>query len=384
MLKHISYRNIGRVHAILVAMMLVGGSIFLTVLTVDFVAFYGFDVKGRGYEPGRFFERSPTFGQLHRPFAEGYWYRYDDGSKYHVSINSHGFSDSARAVNKNRPRIALVGDSTTEFWEMEEEHRGHIVLEQLLDDTYEVLNFGVRGYGTDQTLLLFQEVGVEFSPDILIYSFCINDLSDNVSDAGKPYFVLDGSAPGGVSLRNYPVEIPREVEPTTLLSFLSFHSFVYRTLMRADKIWRYRTLPLVSHFELRPFKKEYDQEDMRRLEVTLKLIDRLHNFALERGMQFLLVEGVYRPAVDMTQRRQLNKIYGNAFDFDRVTNELDAYANEQGIAFLSLPRWIEANGRDVSELMHPEDNMHLNHEGSRVFAEAVATRLRELQWIRQL
>jgi lysophospholipase L1-like esterase len=30
--------------------------------------------------------------------------------------------------------------------------------------------------------------------------------------------------------------------------------------------------------------------------------------------------------------------------------------------------------------MHPEDNMHSNPEGSRVFAEAVAARLGELNW----
>jgi len=383
-MKHISYGNYGRVRAILVPMILVGGSLFFTVLAVDLVAFFGFDVKGPGYEPRRFFEDSSKFGHVHRPSAEGYWYRYDDGSKYYVSINSHGFSDAARTVSKNGPRIALVGDSTAEFWEMEAEYRGHILLEQLLDDTYEVLNFGVRGYGTDQTLLLFQEVGVEFSPDIVIYSFCINDLSNNVSEAGKPYFVLDDSASSGVSLRNYPVEIPREVEPTTLLGFLRLHSFVYRTLNRVRRLAYSATIPLTSHFELRPFKRAYDQEDMRRLEISLKLINRLHNLASERGMQFLLVEGLYRPVVDIAQRQQLTEIYGDVFDFDRVTNELDAYANEQGIAFLSLPRWIQARGRGVSELMHPEDNMHLNREGSRVFAEAVAARLRELGWIHQL
>jgi lysophospholipase L1-like esterase len=377
----ISHRNLGRVQAILVPMMLVGGSLFLTVLAVDLVVFYGFDVKGPRYEPGRFFEPSPYFGHLHRPSVKGYWYHYKDGTKYYVSINSHGFSDAPRTVSKNGPRIALVGDSTTEFWEMEEEYRGHIVLEQLLDDTYEVLNFGVRGYGTDQTLLLFQEVGVKFSPDIVIYSFCINDLLNNVSIEGKPYFVLDDNASSGVSLRNYPVVAPREHKKTTLRSFFRSHSFVLRTLNSAFKFVFPSPWPLASHFELKPYKKAYNQDDIRRLEITLKLIERLHHLATERGMRFLLVEGLHRPVVDMAHRQKYIEIYGDVFDFNRVTKALDNYANGQGIAFLSLPRWVMARGRDGSELMHPEDHLHVNREGSRVFAEAVAARLREMGWL---
>ena len=130
-------------------------SCLLTVLVFDMTAFFIFDRKIVGYDPERFFRKSAVLGWTVRPNAKGYWYRYDDGTKFFVETNSFGFSDSPRNLKKTRPRITLIGDSTTENWEVEKPDRGQFVIESLLDNAYEVLNQGVRGYGTDQTYILF-------------------------------------------------------------------------------------------------------------------------------------------------------------------------------------------------------------------------------------
>jgi len=185
--------------------LLVVSSLLLTIISIDFVAFFIWDIKPPGYKRDRFFEFSPLFGWTHQPNSEGYWYRYRDGTKYYVSINRHGFADSERDVAKKRPRIALIGDSTTEFWEADIKDRGQYVIEELLNREFEVLNFGVRGYGTDQTYLLFRNKGVHFSPDIVVYTFCINDIWDNANPSSKPYFDLDPSQPGGIVLKGYSI-----------------------------------------------------------------------------------------------------------------------------------------------------------------------------------
>ena len=46
---------------------------------------------------------------------------------------------------------------------------------------YEVVNAGVRGYGTDQSLLFFQNEGYKYHPDIVIYVFVNNDPMENVT-----------------------------------------------------------------------------------------------------------------------------------------------------------------------------------------------------------
>jgi len=187
-------------------LLLAGITILIALLVIDFMAYVAFDIKIPGHRPERFFQFSPLLGWEQIPISSGYWYRHEDGTKFFVEINSHGFADSERKIRKTRPRIALIGDSLTQNWEAELPDRGQYVLAKLLDQRFEVLNFGMRGYGTDQTLILFENRVVQFEPDIVIYTFCVNDFWNNVDTAAKPYFELDPSEPNGLALKGYPLE----------------------------------------------------------------------------------------------------------------------------------------------------------------------------------
>lgn len=140
-----------------------------------------------------------------------------DGTRTHVSINAFGFPDDERAVAKDRPRIALVGDSTAEFWEVQQDERAPRVIERMLDGRVEVLNFGLRGAGTDQELIRYQQQVVPFSPNIVVLFFCVNDLGNNVTKESKPWFALDPEAPGGVRLEGMPIRVERGLDVRQLM-----------------------------------------------------------------------------------------------------------------------------------------------------------------------
>jgi hypothetical protein len=140
-------------------------------------------------------------------------------------------------------------------------------------------------------------------------------------------------------------------------------------------------VPLEDHTDLRPFRRTYDEEDERRQELLERLIAAFAQFSREHGIRFLLVEGLNRPVLDEEQRARVLEIYGDVFDFGRVTRALEAHSAREGFEFLSLPRLVRERGLDVRELMHPHDTMHLNAEGARVFSAAVIERLRTLGWI---
>jgi lysophospholipase L1-like esterase len=359
----------------------------VTVLVIDLAVFYLLDIKRPGYRPERFFEPDPLTGHRYRPNSEGWWYRYDDGTKFYVRINGHGFADSPRQIAKSRPRIALLGDSTTAFWETEEANRGQYVLEDLLDKRFEVLNFGVRGFGTDQTCLHFERAGLRFSPDIVIYTFCINDIRDNLSREAKPYFVPDAGRPGGLVLKGQPVRTGEASEGKKNLLLRRMHGHVMDRsfILRRSAAWGRRLLhggkvPLADHIELRPYRKQYGEEDALGLEITTRLIARLDRTARSEGMKFLLVEGLYRPAVEKSLQDEIVQAYGAVFDFDRVTDALARFCRRSDIAFLSLPAAARSGNAPVSALMHPEDFIHLNGEGIRFFSRAVAGKLKSLGW----
>jgi lysophospholipase L1-like esterase len=370
-------------------------SIIAIILVIDCAVYFILDIKIPGHKPERFFQFSPLFGWCHRPNSEGYWYRHRDGTKYYVTTNRHGFADSERNIEKTRPRIALIGDSVTEFWEVEAKYRGQYAIEQLLHDNFEILNFGVRGYGTDQTHILFATTGVQFAPDIVIYTFCVNDINDNSSARSKPYFTIATGEPGGLSLEGYPIEFRPSLDRQGVGSTLRNYSFVYRTLEEAVPRLGYLTrrlvkgtdsnkgahLPLTSHFELRPYKKIYDSDDHRRMEVTLKIVSLLSDLVRANGMRILVVEGIYSPVLDENRQKELVQIYGDEFDFEKVTRILENHTEENGIAFLSLPRVITERQITVRELMYRSDSVHLNREGILFYSHAVVDKLRSLHWV---
>jgi len=155
-----------------------------------------------GYTYPVFYQPDEVRGYSLRPGAEG---RYRREGAAHVRINSDGLRDREHAKQKpaNTLRIAVVGDSYAEAFQVEREQAFWSVLEQGLRECpalagrgVEVINFGVSGYGTAQELLTLREKVWGYSPDVVLLAVTTNnDVLDN-SRALKvtdeiPYFRLD-------------------------------------------------------------------------------------------------------------------------------------------------------------------------------------------------
>jgi hypothetical protein len=207
----------------------------------------------------------------------------------------------------------------------------------------------------------------------------LNDPSDNQRKEGKPYFVFDESDPAALRLRGYPPAMPKP-GPAGWLA-LAKHSFFFRRTYRLGSQWFGDATPLSDHFELRPYKTSYDAVDSERMNLTLALVGELDQFARSRGIRFLVVEAIYRQAYDDEARAGILATYGDQFDFDKVTRTLAAYAEERGIPFLSLPERGRAQGVPIEDIMHPEDNLHLNGVGNRLFARWLYEELNTLGWL---
>lgn len=111
-------------------------------------------------------------------------------------------------------RIALVGDSFTFGLEVHyEETWGH-QLELALGRDFQVLNFGVDGYGVDQAYLRYRRDVVSWRPEVVILGVINHDLRRTMCiyaflcfpgfemPFAKPRFVLRGQ---GLALLNVPV-----------------------------------------------------------------------------------------------------------------------------------------------------------------------------------
>jgi hypothetical protein len=160
-------------------------------------------LRAAGYTYPVFYEPDASCGYALRPGAEGFYRR--EGRAY-VQINSDGLRD--REHEKRKPadtyRLAVVGDSYAEAFQVEREKAFWSVLERRLAECpalagrkVEVINFGVSGYGTAQELITLREKVWQYSPDAVLLAVTTNnDVLDN-SRALKltdeiPYFTLDG------------------------------------------------------------------------------------------------------------------------------------------------------------------------------------------------
>ena len=121
-----------------------------------------------------------------------------------------GKQDFSYAKTKDKLRIVILGDSFTFGDEVSDDETYSYYLQTMLPRT-EVVNMGVHGYGHDQMLLLFQEEGVKYHPDIVILGFLGLDMSRNLlrfRDFAKPRFVVEA---GKLKLTGTPVPRPEEV-----------------------------------------------------------------------------------------------------------------------------------------------------------------------------
>ena len=160
-------------------------------------------LRAVGYTYPVFYQPDEVRGYSLWPGAEG---RYRREGAAHVRINSDGLRDREHSKSKpaNTLRVAVVGDSYAEAFQVEREKAFWSVLEANLRDCpalagreVEVINFGVSGYGTAQELLTLREKVWDYSPDVVLLAMTTNnDVLDN-SRALKltdeiPYFRLEG------------------------------------------------------------------------------------------------------------------------------------------------------------------------------------------------
>ncbi len=174
-------------------------------------------------------------------------------------------------------RVLCVGDSLTFGAGLRDEETMPARLEAVLNgdrgSRWEVLNFGVEGYGTDQQWLYFAEKGLRYKPDVVVLAFFELNLERNVMsfrDYAKPYFTLVG---GRLALRNVPVPSPPEV------------------LARQPELPRIRLASLVGTLaeEFRMSMSLGDLAYTRAGAVTLAILDAMREAVSARGARFVLM-----------------------------------------------------------------------------------------------
>ena len=303
-----------------------------------------------------------TLGWIGRPEYRGRFRSQD----FDVVIehDAQGFRratfDTDKLAESTR-RIALLGDSFTWGWGVENNELFANLLQERLGTSVLVKNYGVNAFGTAQELLLFDRYVQELDPDTVIVMLYANDLDENVDPrkGKRPWFELED---GQLVARNQPVSTPsiglfkQLSQKSTAISTIKF---TYHLVIDAFKS------PPEGIYE---YVEPVIPED--RWALMAALLAELHRRC-----------GLDDPECELRIVYIPTRAEVSAYDADQVPvvpAGLKEICDKAGIHFLDLrpdlySAWQQAEppAWDVTPVYFPHDG-HLDTRGHQVVAEALA------------
>ena len=209
---------------------------------------------------------------------------------YRISIhtNSLGFR-ADREFPFAKPdgvfRIVGLGDSFTFGYGVEAKDTYLARVEQLLREqgrNVEVINMGVSGAGSAEELILLNELGLKFDPDLVILGYCTNDIADNTRSL---LYALDDD---GKLVRRNKEYLPAVKTRDFLYSFA-----IYRYLAERSHLLYFARRNLSELIQKRMRKENQQTEkldDAGEDRLTAALIDEIRRTCKRHGAGFCLVD----------------------------------------------------------------------------------------------
>jgi len=96
-------------------------------------------------------------------------------------INNYGWNSPIDySEKKTKPRIAIIGDSFIEAFQVEPEKAYPSILRKKIGSKYDVYSFGKSGAPLSQYLHISRYVKNTFDPDILVFNVVHNDFDESI------------------------------------------------------------------------------------------------------------------------------------------------------------------------------------------------------------
>lgn len=282
---------------------------------------------------------------------------------YEVAINSHGLRDEERPWSKpeNTLRIFSAGDSFTFGYGLPLEYTYVKQLQMLLRAqkiNADVINGGVVGYSLYQCLSMVKQVGLKYTPDIVIYFFYLDDVGGIKTEEEAKRVAYDLSKNQLVRQNKKPQSYLLNLLKNSTLYF----AYKYRTLWGAD--WLKSISDREKHFlagNLHYLEGNFD------LNIFKSNLTDLRDVLYKNDIKLLIV--IIPDAIQLN-----NKKY-------KKINEIVIKECEQlEIPCLDIAPIFESHQNLESLYLFPVD-AHTSKKGNELIAKAVVDKLFELGWI---
>jgi lysophospholipase L1-like esterase len=319
----------------------------------------------------KFVEYDPGLGWRHKQnFSSEFVH---DETHTTLQFNANGWRGPVRSYSKppNVTRIVVLGGSFVDGYSVQTQDRLTEVMETNLGPKFEVINFGVVGYGTDQALLLLEQEGLKYQPDLIVLAFSYNDVWRNGSRyfantnrrVQKPVFVADGS--GNVTLTNVPVPPPLP----TVQEQWKVYSLV-RTVVKGSPLLHLMAMKagmadatgFVWGEEFPVYRRTENPAFAQSWTITQDLLRKMKQEAQQRGVGFVVF---YVPArIELSAEEWSNAHLPADYDPGKVAGRLGAICQAEGIPYIDPSTRYKEAGKQ-GPLFYSRDT-HWNPAGHRL------------------
>mgnify|MGYP003831262439 FL=1 len=334
-------------------------------------------------EVTRFLEYHERLGQVFIPGKTAiHTVRFESRNK--VAINSHGMRNPEVPLKKpaGTRRIALLGDSFASNLPVPQAEVFTEVMDRLLPEDWEILNFGVDGYTTLQEWMQFGETVAAFEPDAVMVLFYLrNDLEDNVGYSGVPNYrpLARLGADDRLEVYNVPCPIPPQLQDTgekrPWLLITDFHLY---NLIR--KVLFVREHVLVNAYpEIPLFNTQISEKNAYAWKLFESILAAFKKDCDQKGVPIVLVNAptilqVYEEEYWQTVRESRNLQDGH--DLGLPSRKLSDICRKLGIPFVDLLPGLKQRA-DSGEILYFRIFQHWNALGNRRVGEILADYVRE-------
>jgi len=335
-------------------------TLFITLLAIEI----GLRVGLADVFPPRFFEPHAEFGHFHVPGRSG-WQHSDEYDSY-IAINSKGLRDPERPYAKPDGvfRVLMLGDSFVEGLQVDQNQTLPVQLEarlgNLLSRPVEVINAGVSRYGTDNSLLFLESEGLIYEPEIVIYAFYPNDVTDNIHN--DLFELVDNQL-----IRHRKVISFNDRLRLELYDYSHTYRFALAFSLRLGQAAD-ETLIDTKWGKISPiYRAELHAEEQYAWELTARLLERMSSSVMESGARLVVV---CLPEDFQSQDRLWQQVEQSAENLLRdAPNRMLAAALPDGVPYLDLlPAFLAAQ----DQVLYYEKDHHFNPAGQTFAAGQIA------------
>tara|TARA_B100000287_G_scaffold157484_1_gene148575 strand:+ start:3675 stop:5012 length:1338 start_codon:yes stop_codon:yes gene_type:complete len=301
--------------------------------------------------------------------------------KYLIKTNSFGMHwKELKKEKNNKKRIAFIGDSFTfGQWAYKVEKSFVGIFDSLINDKdFEVLNFGVGGYGYDDMKLILEEEILSFKPDYLfLMTFNGNDMRDTYLGLNKFIFKSDGLHFDTDNIKNLiPYEHTRGYRNKLIedkhslfekiLNAYKKYSHTFKIIDSTIRKYAHNSnFKVSSSFRDYTFwsKKQYPDVAIKAKNLSIKILSDIKQICDKNNLKLIIASIPFANQVYSEDK------IGIDYNIDFPQKYIENFSNENYIPYYDLLDPLRLKIKLTRESLYLDNDPHFNEVGHKFTGE---------------